>query len=505
MGTVYAATQLDLGRQVAVKLLGEVGPGDPTLLRFEREARTAASLGHPHIVQVTDFQNVPGEVPFLVMELLQGRSLAEIVGSEGPLDPTRVARIAVQILSALSATHAVGIVHRDIKPANVMVLTSAAGELVKVVDFGIAKLLSPESGPPLTHSGVIIGTASYMAPEQAMGGAIDGRTDLYSVAACMYFALTRRKPIESLNMPAALMTEVPPPISSLRPDLDVGFGAIVMRGLAKDPALRFPNAEAMSAALDEWLTRTESNPMPSSRLSTGGAFAPTLAVSESPVVAPRPQRRSSCFVWVLAAFVLVALLVGVAVLAGGIGYYASLESSTPQPGDAGAAEALADSGAASNVPLASASQAPTTSARVAGTISRDAGAGAKATAKTGKRGGSCVGFGDCGLLETCDLTTKICVCEKDKMVMDCGTYCARRSSPRDCGACGKRCPDDNVCQFTLGAASCIPCTASPSLGSLKRMSCGVHACIDPNVDAKHCGGCNHACAKDQKCVNGQCT
>jgi serine/threonine-protein kinase len=511
MGSVYAATQLDLGRHVAVKLLGEVQQGDPTLVRFEREARTAASLGHPHIVQVTDFQNVPGQVPFLVMELVAGRSLSEIVGAEGPLEPIRVARLAVQILSALAATHAVNIVHRDIKPANVMVVASAAGELVKVVDFGIAKLLLPESGPPLTHSGVVIGTASYMAPEQAMGVAVDGRADLYSVAACMFFALTRRKPIESSNMPAALLNELPTPIGSLRPDLDPALCALVMRGLAKDVSHRFQSANEMASALNEWLTR---GPQPVSAQSdaktvgVGQAFAPTLlAVADGPVpLAPAKSSKSSCLIWAVVAFGLLAVIFGVAAVAGGLGYYASMMGGETAS-DAGVS-ASPDAGLAPTpsaaTPTASASAGPASTA-VTGTAPRDGGSSTKAVAKTASKGKPCVGFGACGPSEQCDPATKICVCEKGSLILDCGSYCIRSTAPTDCGSCGNRCPNDHVCRFLQKTYSCQPCNAQPTNGSLKSLSCGVHACVDPNVNPQHCGACNKACAKDQKCVNGQCS
>jgi len=191
MGVVYEAWQGDLGRTVAVKLIGSLD--DETLARFQREARALASLGHPHIVQVYDFQARGGEPPFLVMELLNGESLADCIKRERRLAPARVARIGAHVASALSVAHRAGIVHRDIKPANVfLVSTPTLGEVSKVLDFGIAKVEGSEGG--LTQTGHVIGTLSYMSPEQAAGAPLDGRSDIYSLSACLFVALTGQKP-----------------------------------------------------------------------------------------------------------------------------------------------------------------------------------------------------------------------------------------------------------------------------------------------------------------------
>src|SRR5207237_1203555 len=159
--------------------------GDPEQLdRFKREAQAAAALGHPNIVQVVDFQWNRGEPPFLVMEHLVGTSLQTVLRNERRLEPERVATIAVQVLSGLAAAHAAGIVHRDIKPANILLCPMAAlTDFVKLVDFGIAKLLDDTQ---LTQSGMLVGTIQYMAPEQAKGERVDGRADLFSVGVCMY-------------------------------------------------------------------------------------------------------------------------------------------------------------------------------------------------------------------------------------------------------------------------------------------------------------------------------
>jgi len=191
---VYEAYQEDLGRAVAVKLLKDDGLGSrasaEALDRFQREARAAAALGNPHIVQIFDFQLRPGEPPFLVMELLAGATLGDVSKAEGPLPAARVARIGTHVLSALAAAHASGILHRDIKPGNIFLTPSPTlGEIAKVLDFGIAKLTS---GKQLTQAGMVVGTASYMSPEQATGGELDGRSDVYSTAITLYRALAGR-------------------------------------------------------------------------------------------------------------------------------------------------------------------------------------------------------------------------------------------------------------------------------------------------------------------------
>jgi serine/threonine protein kinase len=294
MGMVYEAMHEGLARKVAVKVLRDNLSDDPTQLqRFQLEARAAAALGHPHIVEVTDFQIAPGERPFLVMELLTGRSLRQLVNEQGRLDGTRAARISLQILSALRVTHAANIVHRDIKPDNIFVLSSADHrDFVKVLDFGIAKLLGEDNDGPKTRAGAVMGTPSYMAPEQALGGAVDHRTDLYAVAACMYFALSGRRPFEGsvTDILMAVATSEPAPLDAAGMVLDPGLQAIVERGLKKSTALRFQSAELMAEALERWLA---GEPMPPptvdglSRTVPLASRPPPAFVTTAPLVAPK--------------------------------------------------------------------------------------------------------------------------------------------------------------------------------------------------------------------------
>jgi hypothetical protein len=252
MGAVYEAVQEDLGRRVALKILTTATSHD-ALTRFRQEAEAAARLGHPHIVQVSDFQIRVGEPPFLVMELLEGRSLADVI-ADGPLPWRRAGRIGLQVLAALVAAHEAKIVHRDIKPDNVFLVRSlAVPDMVKVLDFGVAKLLEPSEDGPLTTQGLAIGTPAYMAPEQARTEAVDERTDLYAVGVCLYEAVTGgRLPIEAENLVALRMAIGAAPSVPLRqraPDVDPRFEVVVERALAKAPKDRFASAREMADAL----------------------------------------------------------------------------------------------------------------------------------------------------------------------------------------------------------------------------------------------------------------
>ena len=251
MGEVYEAIQKDLSRPVAIKLLRVEVASDPAMfLRFRREAEAAASLGHPNIVQVLDFRNEPGEPPMLVMEKLEGRSLRDLLADPGPLAPARAVFIAVQILSALAAAHDANIVHRDVKPANVFILkTLAVRDFVKVLDFGIAKFLDP-GARGLTDLGQIVGTVSYMAPEQARGLPVDGRADVFAVGAILFQAISGKRPrtlgpagiFEAGTMPCLKLHDV-------APFVDPRLAAVVDRALALDRNERFPTARAMATAL----------------------------------------------------------------------------------------------------------------------------------------------------------------------------------------------------------------------------------------------------------------
>ena len=287
MGAVFEGTQEGLGRRVAVKLLDPQLAADPSQLeRFRREGEVVAALGHPNIVQVTDLQ-FSDQGPFLVMELLRGQSLGGLLDAEQTLPPNRVAFIAAQVLSALGAAHRAGVVHRDIKPDNVFILSEAAvPDSVKVLDFGIAKLVADGQNAKLTGTGAMLGTPSFMAPEQARGAMdVDARADLYAVGATMYQALTGRLPHEAASVPAllfAIVEKQPTPLHELRPDLPPELVAVVERAMAKARDARFQSADEMRSALSPW------SGLPVSGSAAVSSTAATVAGTLPSPAAPAP-------------------------------------------------------------------------------------------------------------------------------------------------------------------------------------------------------------------------
>ncbi|MFI6643138.1 protein kinase [Streptomyces sp. NPDC050504] len=256
MATVYRARDTALGRTVAIKVMSGALGGDESFgRRFQREARTVAALSHPHVVAVHDIgeHEVPGgvPVPYLVMEFVEGESLRERL-VRGPVSYDEALRITREVLAALSASHAKGIVHRDVKPANVML---GEGGSCKVMDFGIARAVEAV-GTHLTRTGLVIGTVPYMAPEQAMGAAVDTRTDLYSVGVMLFELLSGRLPFPDDSIPTLLYKHVhepPPSLASIGAPHSGARLAVVQpvldRALAKAPDERYADAAAMRAAL----------------------------------------------------------------------------------------------------------------------------------------------------------------------------------------------------------------------------------------------------------------
>ncbi|MEY9877017.1 serine/threonine protein kinase [Streptacidiphilus sp. MAP12-33] len=258
MAEVYRARDLRLDRAVAVKVLRPELAADPVQrVRFGREARAAASLNHPGIVAVFDSGEGAGpqlDLPYLVMEYLPGRTLAQLVTETGPLPPRQALRVVAEILDALDHAHRHGMVHRDVKPANVMVVEDAA-ETVKLMDFGIARSLgrgAAAAEQALTAAGMVIGTADYLSPEQARGEAADARSDLYAVGCLLHELLTGVLPLTAdtpLNTVMRRLREDPDPPSLLAPSLPASVDALVLRTLSRDPADRYPDAATMAVAV----------------------------------------------------------------------------------------------------------------------------------------------------------------------------------------------------------------------------------------------------------------
>jgi serine/threonine-protein kinase len=257
MGKVYRAEQRALRRTVAVKIVHPHLLSDPAVApRFLHEARATSQLNHPNVVSVIDFGKTEEGWPFIVMEHLRGRPLDRVVDEEGLLPVRRVADIVRQTLAALGEAHALGIVHRDLKPANIMLDKTRAGcDFAKVLDFGLAKTLQrPGNERHLTSQGLVAGTPSYMAPEQASAGEIDARTDLYSVGVILYELLSGRLPFEAENpqrMMLARITDDPPAITTVaRRPVPRAFAELAMRAVARAPEARFQSADEFAAAVE---------------------------------------------------------------------------------------------------------------------------------------------------------------------------------------------------------------------------------------------------------------
>jgi len=254
MGAVYEVEHARLGKRLAAKvLLPELMKRPALVERFRREARAASATGHENIVQVTDLGETRAGVPFLVMELLDGQTLGAAL-KEGRFAPERAVHVARQILSALEAAHARSIVHRDLKPENIVLVKRGNDpDFVKVLDFGIAKVLDDDDGgEALTETGQVIGTPSYMAPEQARGAAIDHRVDVYATGAMVYRMVTGQRPFRGDNFNQlifAIAQGNPPPPRQLNPAVSEGLERVIARAMAVDPDARFATARAFADAL----------------------------------------------------------------------------------------------------------------------------------------------------------------------------------------------------------------------------------------------------------------
>jgi serine/threonine-protein kinase len=285
MGVVYRATQLDLGRPVAIKVIAADRARDPGLrARFSLEARLAAAIDHPNLVPVHAAGEEGGRL-YLVMRYVAGTDLHRCLRHDGPLAPGRAARVVAQVAAGLDAAHAAGLVHRDVKPANVLL----AGEHVYLGDFGLSRLQA--SGERITESGAWIGTVDYMSPEHLRGEPCDARSDVYALGCVLFSALTGEPPFRRDTVPQTMSAHLhlPPPRPSDRAPVPREFDRVVERALAKRPEERYPSAgdlgrAALAAASGEPVTEQE-------RTVATGAAAPAELTTAMPTEVLERTRR----------------------------------------------------------------------------------------------------------------------------------------------------------------------------------------------------------------------
>ncbi len=255
MGLVYRCRHTVLDKTVALKIIRQdLAQDEETVGRFVTEARSASAIGSKHIVEVLDFGALPDGASYIVMEYLEGLTLGEALDTPNGLSIGDALDIGIQMAEALGAAHAAGVVHRDLKPDNVFLLQSEGGWFVKILDFGIAKIM--QSGQKLTVAGSVIGTPHYMSPEQATGGRTDERTDVYSLGCMLYELACGKVPFDAENPLAVIsmqVTDDPPPLRKRMPPgrtLPQGFEAVVLKCLAKDTTERFGSMDDVRAALE---------------------------------------------------------------------------------------------------------------------------------------------------------------------------------------------------------------------------------------------------------------
>ncbi|MFF3468206.1 serine/threonine-protein kinase [Streptomyces sp. NPDC002619] len=283
MGEVWRAADQVLGRPVAVKLLRAEETTDTE--RFRLEAQTAARLNHPNVVSVYDFGSHHGRL-YLVMELVEGWSLAQERSLRGVLAPHEAAAISAQVAAGLSAAHRQGVIHRDIKPANVMLTTDRTA---KITDFGIARF-ADDAASTLTATGKILGTADYLAPERALGRPAQPASDVYSLGCVLYELLTGKAPFRgatSLSVVQQHVDATPLPPAQLRPEIPQPLSGYLLHLLAKDPTHR-PTAEQAA----DWLAAQEQTPPPAEPNSTALMPAPPVPPSVPPPPAAAPATHS---------------------------------------------------------------------------------------------------------------------------------------------------------------------------------------------------------------------
>jgi serine/threonine protein kinase len=290
MGEVYLARHVLMGRQCALKVMNQALSQDPDAVsRFNREATNASRISHPNVCAVYDFGLTPDGLVYLAMEFVEGRALSELLDDAGPLPVQRAAELVVQCAHGLQVAHDLGIVHRDLKPDNIMVTPGKDREIVKLVDFGIAKAAETSGGQRVTKTGFVVGTPEYMAPEQLAGDPLDGRSDQYGLALVFYRAITGVLPFEGTSAQETLvkrLTDPPRPLAVARPDVPfpAGLQGVMDRALARDPEARYPTVIAFADAVSA-ISRGDAvatRPLERARAAAAMPLPPTRQTSRTP-------------------------------------------------------------------------------------------------------------------------------------------------------------------------------------------------------------------------------
>src|SRR5437899_5072636 len=283
MGQVYLAEHVKMGRKSAIKVLNPSMVYDPdAVARFNREAANASRISHPSVCAIYDFGETPEGMIYLAMEFIEGEPLTEVLEREGALPVPRAAAIVAQTAEALQAPHDLGIVHRDLKPDNIMVARTRDGaDLIKVVDFGIAKAVGgDEAGQKVTKTGLVVGTPEFMSPEQLSGDKVDGRSDLYSLGLVLFRMLTGKLPFEATSVQETMikrLTDEPITLAAARPDLAFppGLQEVLDAALTRSPADRYQSVAKFAADVAAVVGATlEGAPLPATRADADGKAGP---------------------------------------------------------------------------------------------------------------------------------------------------------------------------------------------------------------------------------------
>jgi eukaryotic-like serine/threonine-protein kinase len=340
MGQVYEAQHVNINKRFALKLLRpEIVSNADAVQRFRQEAWSASSIGHENIIEIEDFATLPSGAVYLAMEFLAGLSLAERMRQEPPIDFAQALDVVIQVASGLGAAHEKGIIHRDMKPENIFLAQKHGRAIVKILDFGIAKVSGADGNKSLTRTGTIFGTPHYMSPEQALGKALDHRSDIYSVGVIMYELFTGKVPFEAESFMGILtkhITSTPKPPREAAPDRAIPdeVEAVILRAMAKEPderhqsmgelitdvaavaAMRAPeilqpragSAQMHAAQISGAMAAKRMTPLPS-RMPSGPQSLPAGASPLSPSSQQLEIKKRSLLPWLLVA--------GVALAAGG--------------------------------------------------------------------------------------------------------------------------------------------------------------------------------------------